>query len=259
MPFTIYRSSKTNSEAAEAILQEYSDFLKQLNQTSLNQTTVAQNLNQLYVIKTKIFMEQCTPNVWPEYFLSNTFVSKYLVKTATQLLPNDKLEILLKKIANPIDMEMSNSDELVTCILKCVYHSDDKLAAIECSNLIELFELTQKVCSESYSQKLIKSLCTFRLSVIAKYIEAYRKHMESTNQTYESLLMEIFMLPLNYDAKENTFYILKRDQLRYFCNENTNQITDFFKINHSLRHKHTFFLWLHLKLFMAILNYHPNT
>ena len=223
------------SELANELMQQYSHHLETLvAPVQQNPADAANHLRVLHQLKYKLFSRNCTPQVWPEYFLLGPL--KLYLEWAIEKIQNQEFEVLknwLVKLISPIDLSiLKPKDKEFAYKIQSLYssntvHSEPELIKLETKHILELLNIIKKFCfrllKEFSQEALDKSIACMK-----KYISEYKKYMEKTKQRYEKLLLETLLLLLRYDVHANDFKRTSIKDLQQFNAQPESLIIDYF-------------------------------
>ena len=115
------------SELANELIQQYSHNLETLvAPAQQNPTDAANHLRKLHHLRSKLLLRNCTPQVWPEFFLLGSL--KQYLEWAIEKTQNQEFEVLknwLIKLVSPIDLSMLEQyDKEFAYKVHCLYSSN---------------------------------------------------------------------------------------------------------------------------------------
>ena len=114
--FNVFRSSIT---VAEELLQQHQSTLESLvkiqNGSEVTSEIIKAELNSLSQLKNKTLELKCSPQVWPEYFLSHPVIDQFLIWVVSIIKKQNLTELIswIRRIVNPIDLTLMKSDRKV--------------------------------------------------------------------------------------------------------------------------------------------------
>ena len=222
-------------ELANELIQQYSHHLETLvAPVQHNPIDAANNLRVLHQLRSKLLLRNCTPQVWPEFFLLGPL--KQYLEWAIEKTQNQEFEVLknwLIKLVNPIDLSiLEKNDKEFAYKVHCLYfsnvkHSELEIIKLKAEHILELLGIIKSFCFtliEEFSQEgLDKSI-----ACIKKSINEYKKYMEKAKQRYERLLLETLLLPLRYDIHSDDFKRTSIKDLQQFNAQPESKIKDYF-------------------------------
>ena len=225
------------SELANELIQQHicSHHLEALiPPVQQNPTDAANHLRLLHQLKYKLLLRNCTPQVWPEYFLLGPL--KQYLEWVMEKTENQEFEVLknwLIKLVSPIDLSiLKPKDKKFAYKIQSLYssnavYSELELIKVKTEHILELFGIIKNFCFrllEEFSQDTLDK----SIACIKQYITEYKKYMVKTNQRYEKLLLETFLLLLRYDVHLNDFKRTSIKNLQQFNAQPESLIIDYF-------------------------------
>ena len=241
-----------HSELANRLLQQYSHHLDNLVSAlkyprCITTADAKNHLRILHQLKSKLLVEYCAPHIWPECFLLQSTIKRYL-EWAVQ---NPECECVLKELINPIDLFILETiDKEFSYNMRRIYcsngaYSITEIMPLKVEHLVELFGIIKGICSKlliAFSQDGVVHVDK-STKFIKQYIVEYKKYMEKAKQKHERLLVETLLLWLRYNADLGNFDQISINDLQKFNAQTESTFKEYFKISGSSKLKLQAFLF----------------
>ena len=239
-----YRSSDT---VAEELLQHHQSILDSLvrtqNDAEVSSAVINAELNSLSQLKSNVIKAKCSPQTWPEYFLSHPVIEKFLI-WVTEVIKKQRsaeLKSWIKQLVNPIDLTLMKSDEKHVIIQEIFCDKEFCTANLEIiplssENIYQYFNIVKDVLSLLQTGNP-KTLLTNQsndpsFTYIKELTSYYKTHMVKSKQKHDILLLDTLLVTLGYNAEKSTFEAVYEEDFLYFStNLDQNHVQEYFEIS----------------------------
>lgn len=252
--FALLYHCRSSEMANQMYNRDYSEFLHKLSKEINKEENYAVNLRKLFSIREELLKQLCEPDLWATQYLNNVDVIAYLKNVIEGIVNSNNAELwnLLKKIVNPIDLHLIlhfNSFQFIMEWLgQLSTTSYQKAFLMNCDTFTALFLIVEDTCQQMqrhYSSKPSLNDSAYFKNIV-KYKDVYSKYLRETNQLYDLLLLQIILLPLNYDPVSNEFRNVGQEELSHFLEQDESNIEKFYSLRRSALKIQAFLFYLAL-------------
>ena len=214
--------------------------MKTQNDVEVSSAVIKAELNSLSQLKNDVIKAKCSPQMWPEYFLSHPVIEKFLI-WVTEVIKKQRsaeLKSWIKQIVNPIDLTLMKSDEKHVIILEifgdkefCI--TDLEIIPLSPENIYQFFNIVKDVFSllqTGYPKTLLTNHSNApSFTYIEELTNYYKTHMEKSKQKHDILLLDTLLITLGYNAEKSTFEAVYEEYFLYFSINLEKHVREYFE------------------------------
>ena len=194
------------------------------NDAEVSSTAIEAELNSLSQLQSNVIKAKCSPQMWPEYFLSHPVIEKFLI-WVTEVIKKQRsaeLKSWIKQVVNPIDLTLMKSDEKHVIIQEifCDKEFDLEIIPLSSENIYQYFHIIKDVFSllrTGNPKSLLNNQSNApSFTYIEELTKYYKTHMEKSKQKHDILLLDTLLITLGYNAEKSTFEAVYEEDFLYF-------------------------------------------
>ena len=230
----------TDSSTTEQLIQEEEEMEQAMSIIKIwneeqDKTKYAQYLDKLLCVKQKLVSKSMSLQVWPERYLSQPPVQKFLrlvmeAKSDTSSKDTEYIKLLMKQLVKPSDVHIVKDLTDVSDWLYCT-DTSEFVVLLECTNLENLKMLVEEnlnkmilakaesilLYEQTPKQHQLKIQATVIVTQAVNYL---RNCFRVAKQKYEELFLLTILFPCKYDVAQSNFqYLLSIGDLEYLQKE----------------------------------------